>query len=113
MGNTSVTPSSRNINDDLSSIENFETVRKRKKNNNQSKERDGCKNLDTLLQSALVKNLNDDSSNHEPSYVKKDSDQLSCDSLVAFMKQLKPKRNKLARIKIMQVLYELEEDDND
>ena len=81
--------------------------RKRKK----SKEPCGSgenKNLDALLQTALVKNLiSDNSSEHGEG---KDSTQLFCESLAQPLRMLTHKKNKLATIKIMEVIYQLEED---
>ena len=59
--------------------------------------------LDILLAAALTDDISRPKDND---VVKRDTDQLFCESLVDLFQKLPLKKNKLARIKVLQVLYD-------
>lgn len=63
-------------------------------------------NIDALLARSLMDDIEKKDEKNEKI---EDSDVLFCQSLVSSLKTLNPKKNKLARIKLMEVLYELED----
>ena len=105
---TPITSSSSRNGDSSNFEENFEIRKKKKKKELPSEKADKKNNLDDILHTALLKNLNDDTEKNPDETEKKDSNQLFCESIVESLRLLRPKVNKLARIKIMQILYDLE-----
>ena len=73
-----------------------------------SSKRKPASTVNVLLTKALMNDLGKDQEKN----VSEDRDELFCHSLVDSFKNLPRKKNKIAKIKVLQLLLELEEDDD-